>query len=224
MDQQAVRDMAAQLGDVLPLQILSTDDRTALTSHMRVRRFREDETVYHESDVTGDIFVVFEGLVKVLLQDENGREALVALLGRGEFFGELALFDDTRRDTTVVSVVPTTALQMPRADCLAVLHRNPEAQTYMFRRLTSTIHRLSDTIEDVVFLDVPSRLAKYLLELHKAGGELPLTQYDLAAAVYSTRETVNKALSDFERRGLITVERRNVQILDETALEREIHR
>src|SRR2546428_6675129 len=131
MDLQAVRELAVQLGDVLPLEILSQEDRDALTAHMRVRKFREDETVYHESDVTGDIFVVFDGLVKVLLQDENGREALVALLGRGEFFGELALFDDTRRDTTVGSGVPTTALQMPPADCFALLPRHPEAPTHL---------------------------------------------------------------------------------------------
>jgi len=76
-------------------------------------------------------------------------------------------------------------------------------------------------LEGIVFLDVPSRLAKYLIEADRVGGSA-LTQDDIAAAIASTRVTVNKTLADFERRGLIRVDRRQVLIVDEAGLRREI--
>jgi CRP/FNR family transcriptional regulator len=214
--------MAATLGDVLPLHLLPEDDRVELVSHMAVRKFRQDEVIYHQGDLAGHTYVVFEGLVKVLLLDEQGHELLVSLMRRGEFFGELALFETAPRDGTATAVVPTTTLQIERDGVLRVLRRNPEASHYMFERLTRTIRSLEGKAEDLALLDVTSRLAKYLVEIAKMGHPLPLTQDDLAAAIGSTRMTVNKLLADFEKRGLINVERRDVRVLNEALLLREV--
>jgi len=218
---QKVWDLAAQLGDVLPIHVLGDADRQELVSHMHVRRFKESEVVYHRDDPAEDVFVVYHGLVKSLLHDEEGHELVVALLGRGQFFGTLALFEKQPRESTVVAVIPTTVLQIARADGLRVLERNPRAMYFMFERLAGTIHQLSGMLEGIVFLDVPSRLAKYLIEADRVGGSA-LTQDDIAAAIASTRVTVNKTLADFERRGLIRVDRRQVVIVDEAGLRREI--
>ena len=201
--------MAGTLADVLPIEILPEVDRRELASHMTLRKFKQDEVVYHQGDPAAHWFVVFEGLVKVLLLDENGRELLISLHSRGEFFGELC-------------VIPTSVFQIDRDGSLAVLKRNEEARSHMFERLSRSIRKLEGQVEDFAFLDVTSRLAKYLVEVARLGRPLPLTQDDLAAAVGSTRMTVNKLLADFERRGLIDVERRNVRVLDETSLLREI--
>ena len=215
--------MAATLGDVLPLEILPEVDRVELATNMTVRKFKQDEIVYHQGDPATSAFVVFEGLVKNLLLDENGHELLVSLHMRGEFFGELAFFEESApRDGTVACVIPTTVLQIARDGALAVLRRNEEARRFMFRRLSRTIRHLEDKAEDLAFLDVASRLAKYLLECSRLGRPIPLTQDDLAAAIGSTRMTVNKLLADFERRGLVAVERRNVRVLNEPVLLKEI--
>lgn len=219
----AVWDLAAELSDVLPLSILGDGDRHELASHMRARRFKPGEVVYHRGDPAADVFVVHRGLVKGLLHDEGGHELLLALLGRGQFFGELTLFAEGARESTAVSVLPTTVLQIARADCLRVLERNPNAMYFMFARLADTIHRLSDSLEGIAFLDVPSRLAKYLTELNAAGSGV-LTQDDIAASIASTRVTVNKTLADFERRGLIRIDKRRLDVLDEAGLRREIRR
>jgi CRP/FNR family cyclic AMP-dependent transcriptional regulator len=221
-DLDGILAMAGELGDVLPLDILPVADRLELASHMRVRRFRPDEVVFHAGDPAAHVHVVFSGLVKELLDDENGHEMLVRLLARGEFFGELALFEEAPRSTTTVACAPTTTLQLARDGCLRVLDRNPRARDFMFRRLAATIHRLSETVEDLVFLDVPSRLAKYLLALDALGPGRSVTQDDIAAAIGSTRVTVNKSLADLERRGLVRVDRRQVTVLDRTRLGREI--
>jgi CRP-like cAMP-binding protein len=223
MQLEELRQMARTLGDVLPLEILPEVDRHELATHMSVRKFKQGEVIYHQGDPATCAFVVFEGLVKILLLDENGHELLVSLHMRGEFFGELAFFqEDAPRDGTAAAVIPTTVLQIARDGALAVLRRNEEARRFMFERLSRTIRHLEGKAEDLAFLDVASRLAKYLIECGRLGRPVPLTQDDLAAAVGSTRMTVNKLLADFERRDLIAVERRNVRVLDEARLLREI--
>jgi CRP/FNR family transcriptional regulator, cyclic AMP receptor protein len=215
--------MAGTLADVLPIEILPEIDRAELANHMTLRKFKPDEVVYHQGDPAKHWFVVFEGLVKVLLLDEHGRELLISLHARGEFFGELVMFEEKEpRDGTAICVVPTSVFQIDRDGSLSVLRRNEEARKHMFERLSKNIRRLEGQVEDFAFLDVTSRLAKYLVEVARMGRPLPLTQDDLAAAIGSTRMTVNKLLADFERRGLIDVRRRNVRVLDERLLQREI--
>ena len=224
IDLKATMEFAGKLRDVLPIDILSQGDKEDFARSMRVRRFKADEVVYHVGDPAEDAHVVYSGLVKVLLTSEGGDEALVALHRRGEFFGELALFTDTPRDATVVAIIPTTTLQLSETSCRIVLDRNPKARDWMFHHLTETIEHLQDRYETIVFLDVPGRLACYLLELKAISLDLPIRQHDLASAIGSTRETVNKLLSDFERRGFVRVSRRKFEILDADALEREMRR
>lgn len=207
----------------LPLGALPVADQDELTRGMRTRRFKADEVLYHRGDTATYASVVQEGLVKAMLFDDDGRVALVALHGPGELFGELALFTDAPREATVIAVVPTTVIQLTREAYWRIVGRDPKACGPMFAHLGRTIQRLEARYEDLVFQDVPRRLAKYLLELDRQGAQLPITQDDLAAAIGSTRVTVNKLLSDLERRGLVTVDRRRIEVRDRAALEREIH-
>src|SRR5256712_10746076 len=215
--------MAGTLAEVPRMESRQEVDRRELASHMTLRKFKQDEVVYHRVYPAAHWFVVFEGLVKVLLLDENGRELLISLHSRGEFFGELVIFEDkVPRDGTAVCVIPTSVFQIDRDGSLSVLRRNEETRKHMFERLSRNIRKLEGQVEDFAFLDVTSRLAKYLVEVARLGRPLPLTQDDLAAAIGSTRMTVNKLLAAFERRGLINVERRDVRVIDEKSLLREI--
>lgn len=216
--------MARTLSDVLPMDILCEAEHEKLASNMHLRRFDADEVIYHREDPGSDAFVVYEGLVKLVLVDPDGHEVIVALRGRGEFFGELALFEDSPRDTTVVAIVPTQVFQLSRASLWEVLDQNPEARDFAFKELADRIRTLARMYEDHVFLDVPGRLAKYLLELNRLRQPLPITQDELAAAIGSTRVTVNKLLADFEKRGLVRVERRRLAVLDEGRLRAEVGR
>ena len=216
--------MARTLGDVLPIEILTDGERETLAREMHLRRFKPNEVIYHRGDPGSAAFVVFSGLVKLMLLDEQGREVIVALRKRGEFFGELALFEETSRDATAVTVGATQVFQLSRASLALVLDRNPRAREYAFHELAERIKALSAKYEDHVFLDVPGRLAKYLLEVNRVQPDLPITQDDVAAAIGSTRVTVNKLLAEFEKRGLVRVQRRRLDVVDETRLEAEIRR
>lgn len=223
-DLESLLNMASTLRDVLPIEILTEDDRRELCRDMHVRRFRADEVIYHQEDLAADAFIVFTGLVKEMLLNHDGHEGLLALRGRGEFFGELALFGDAERDTTAIAVLPTTTLQISRISAKRVLDRNPRARDWVLRHLADTIHRRSQQYRALLFLDAPARLAKYLLEIDHVGRDLPITQDDIAAAIGASRVTVNKLLADLDRRRLVQVDRRAVTILDRPALDRESHR
>jgi CRP-like cAMP-binding protein len=216
--------MARTLKDVLPIEVLTEGERETLARQMHLRRFKANEVVYHRGDPGSDAFVVFSGLVKLVLLDDEGHEVIAALRARGEFFGELALFEEATRETTSVAVVGTQTFQLSRASLAQVLDQNPKARDFAFRVLAGRIRAISSKYEDRMFLDVPGRLAKYLLELARVRADAPITQDDLAAAIGSTRVTVNKLLADFEKRGLVRVERRHIEVLDQVRLAAETRR
>ena len=105
--------MAGSLADVLPIEILPEIDRQELAGHMTMRKFKQDEVVYHQGDPAAHWFVVFEGLAKVLLLDENGRELLISLHSRGEFFGELVIFEEKVPEGWVSSVELCDSSSLP---------------------------------------------------------------------------------------------------------------
>ena len=197
-----------------------------LAQHVRVRAFKRAETIFHKDDTATHLYLVLEGAVKIALPGEFGQEALVALMRPGEFFGELALFDQAPRSASAVAHEDTRAALLARDDFLQFLEANPHAVRVVLEALARTIRRLSDRVEDLIFLDVPSRVAKYLLDLAQLQGgdkpELTLTQDELAAFIGASRVSVNRVLGDLERRSLIAVRRRRIVLLDPEALQREI--
>jgi CRP-like cAMP-binding protein len=221
MERNALWGMAQELRDVLPLHVLDGVEGQTLFSHLRLRRFAANEVVYHRGDPAADTFVVHQGMVKSMLQNEQGHELVLKRYGRGEFFGTLALFRDGHRESTVSALVATTVLQIGRAGAQHVLARNPRATSFMFERMAETIEQLACQVEAIVFLDVRGRLARHLLELRRRG-EATLRQEELAAAIGANVFTVNKTLADFGRRRLVRIERRCVHVLDEAQLREEI--
>jgi CRP-like cAMP-binding protein len=204
---------------------LGPSDRLTLAGRMRPRHFARDEVIFHRDDEAGQVYLIIAGTVKVSVPDEAGREVVVALERGGDVFGELALFDDARRSATVTAVTETSALSLGRADFIAVLERNPDAMRNMLGLLAKTVRRSTGHVEDLVFLDVPGRVAKCLIDIADASGSdtVELTQEDLAAFVGAARVSVNRVLADFEHRSAITIGRRHIEIVDREALRREIH-
>lgn len=217
--------IADVLGDVPIFAALPLADRGELASRMRVRQFARDEVVFHRDDPAGHFFVIVAGTVKLTGADESGREVVIAILRGGDVFGELELFDDQPRSVTVTAITETQALALGREDFFEVLERNPRSMRAMLTLLARTIRDTAGRIEDLVFLDVPSRVAKSLLDLGSAtgsNGEIHLTQEDIAAFVGATRTSVNRVLADLEQRGIIALGRRHIEIKDQAALQRQV--
>jgi len=203
---------------------LADADRAALAARMRPRHFARDEIVFHRDDPAGHVFLIAAGTVKISVPDETGHEVLVALQRGGDVFGELALFDDSPRSATVTAITETAALALTRADFVGVLERNPEAMRKMLALLARMVRRSTGHVEDLVFLDLPGRVAKCLLDIAEASGtdQVDLTQEDLGGFVGATRVSVNRVLADLERRGAITIGRRHIELRDRDLLRRDI--
>ena len=203
---------------------LSDSERTELVAHLRARHFSRDEVVFHRDDAGGHVYVILSGSVKVAIPDEEGHEVVVAVERDGAVFGELALFDDAPRSATVTALDETQVVTLAREDFLRILERSPRATREILRLLARTVRRASGRIEDLVFLDVPGRVAKCLLDLATAHArtEIELTQDDLAAFVGATRVSVNRALADLEAQGAIAVGRRHIAVKEPALLRKQV--
>ena len=196
-----------------------------LGERVRTKSFRRGETIFRKDDPGTHLYMVLDGAVKIALPGEFGQEALVAIMRPGEFFGELALFDRSPRSASATALEDTRAALLAGDDFLAYLEAHPASFRVVLETLARTIRRLSDRVEDLIFLDVPSRVAKYLLDLARSTGdgtELTLTQDELAAFIGASRVSVNRVLGDLERREIISIKRRHIAIKDADRLGKEV--
>ena len=165
--------------------------------------------------MVGDrLYVVLEGKIKLTRAAPDGRENLLSVLGPGEMFGELSLFDPRPRTSSAVALTDTRLAALAHDELLDWLTGRPEVYLHLLRALAQRLRRANDVMADLVFTDVPGRVAKALLDLADRFGEQTaeglqvhhdLTQEELAQLVGASRETVNKALADFAARGWLTL-------------------
>lgn len=221
MDAEAV---ARVLSSVPLFSALTDAERTELVAHVRSRRFSRDEVIFHRDDAGGHLYVILSGAAKVVIPDEEGHEIVVAVEREGAVFGELALFDDAPRSATVTALEEMQVVVLAREDFLRTLERSPRATREILRLLARTVRRASGRIEDLVFLDVPGRVAKCLLDLATAHArtDVELTQDDLASFVGATRVSVNRALADLEAQGAIAVGRRHITVKEPALLRKQV--
>jgi CRP-like cAMP-binding protein len=206
-----------QLLGALPPQTLES-----LRSASTIRNVARNEVLFRQDDPASEVFGIVSGRVAILTRSPDGRESLVAVLDEGSLFGELPLFDDGPRSADARALEETQLLVLEYPAVRAALEAHPQLLWIIVRVMARRLRATDDTLADAVFLDVPARTAKRLLEL--AGDQvefrLPMTQEDLAGLVGASRERVNKALSQFARLGWLEVEGRNrYKILDRAALQ-----
>ena len=192
---------------------------------MHAKHFQRNEVIFHRDDVAGHVFLIASGTVKVSVPEEGGQEVVIALHRGGDVFGEISLFDEGPRSATVTAMTETLALALSNRDFMDVLRGNPDAMRQLLALLAQRIRRSTGHIEDLVFLDLPGRVAKLLLDQNELLGSpnvVSLTQEDLAAFVGATRVAVNRVLVDLERRGGVKLGRGHIELIDPAMLKREI--
>jgi CRP-like cAMP-binding protein len=208
---------------------LDVEAQRELYSQMAEVALARGESLFDEGQPGDRLYVVLTGKVKLGRTAADGRENLLAVMGPGEMFGELSLFDPGPRTATATAVTDTTLRGLGNADLQPWLHAHPEVATQLLAALARRLRRTNEAMADLVFSDVPGRVAKALLDLASKFGvpaedglRVPhdLTQEELAQLVGASRETVNKALADFAGRGFLRLEGRGVVILDLDRLKR----
>jgi CRP-like cAMP-binding protein len=180
-----------------------------------------NEVLFQQDDAASELFGIVSGRVAILTRSPDGRESLVAVLDEGSLFGELGLFDGGPRSADARALEESTLIVLNYEAVRAAIDAHPTLLWVIVRLLARRLRSTDESLADAVFLDVPARTAKRLLEIAGDADQfrLPMTQEDLAGLVGASRERVNKALSLFTRLGWIEVEGRNrYRILDRQSL------
>jgi CRP-like cAMP-binding protein len=179
--------------------------------------------LFNEGDEGEQLYVIIDGKLKLGTSSGDGRENLLSILGPGEMFGELSLFDPGPRTSTATAVTDAKLLSLSHEKVIPWLKQNPEVSLQLLTRLSQRLRRTNEAVGDLVFSDVPGRVAKALIDLGDRFGKTTpegllvnhdLTQEELAQLVGASRETVNKALADFAGRGWLKLDGRSVLIAD----------
>lgn len=200
---------------------VDTDDVAKVAARMGSSHFRAGEVIFGQGDPGRLLYILIEGKVKIGCSADDGRENLFSILGPSEMFGELSLLDPGPRMSSATALTDGWAATMDRDLLREWLWARPEIADQMLRVLARRLRRMCASRAELVFTDAPGRVAKLLLRLAQRFGAQhdgavqvthDLTQDEIAQLVGSSRETVNKVLSDFTNRGWIRLRGKGVII------------
>ena len=208
------------LARVPVLAKLSREDLLALVAASRRRQYRRHQVIFDRDDPGDSLHIIESGQVGITLPSEEGDQLILAILGPGDFFGDLSLLDGAPRSATAVANEPTATIVVRRADFLTWLQSRPGAAPAIFEALANRLRASNELLGDIAFFDAPRRLAKRLLEIASAvpgpgqgSVQVRLTQEELACLVGVSRECVNRHLRVWQEQGLISLGRGRLQVL-----------
>jgi CRP/FNR family transcriptional regulator, cyclic AMP receptor protein len=201
----------------------------ALAQTLESVEFPRGHVIFNEGEPGDKLYIIQSGKVKIGRKSPDGRENLLGIFGPSDMFGELSIFDPGPRTSSATTVTEVRAVTMDRPALRQWISTRPEIAEQLLRVVARRLRRTNTMLADLIFVDVPGRVAKQLLQLAQRfgsvdGGQLrvthDLTQEELAQLVGASRETVNKALADFASRGWLRLEGKSVVILDRERLAR----
>ena len=201
----------------------------ALAKQLQPVDFPRGHVIFNEGEPGDRLYIITTGKVKIGRRSPDGRENLLTIMGPSDMFGELSIFDPGPRTSTATTVTEVRAVTMDRDALKSWIDQRPEIAEQLLRVLARRLRRTNNNLADLIFTDVPGRVAKALLDLSNRFGQpvdggirVPhdLTQEELAQLVGASRETVNKALADFAARGWLHLEPRAVVLHDTERLAR----
>ncbi len=193
----------------------------SLAAHAHRRRFAAGEIVFRIGAPGQSMMAVLTGTVRISAPSPDGKEIVLADLGAGEVFGEMALLDGKERSADAAALTNCDLLVLERRDMLGYIERHPLIAIKLLEVLCERLRRTDQQIGEIAFLGLPTRLAKALLRL--GGGapqaKLALSQRELGTMIGGTRESVNRCLREWHRRGFIQLDEGWIIIRDAAALE-----
>lgn len=200
-----------------------TEERSRLARYATTRQVKRGKTIFSKGEVGTSLFAVCSGMVEVVIPSTEGKNAVVNLIGEGEIFGEIALLDGGPRTADALAFSDCELMAIERRDFLALLRENPEVTIKLLEVLCARLRRTTEQVEDLMFLDLKSRLVKTLLRLSKSAKppcHIAISQTELSQIVGFSREMTNKQLRLWAKEGWITLARRRIIVDRPDALAR----
>ena len=190
--------------------VLDEVQLNALATVVSRRSFPKNRVVLQAGDPTDSLFIVITGRTRVQMADDEGKEVILAVLGPGDFFGEMGLIDDEPRAASVLTTEPCEFVVITKDEFNALLKNNFEIAMVIMRGLVKRLREADRKIESLALLDVYGRVARVLLEFSEVvdgqkvvKGKLP--RQDIAKMIGASREMVSRVMKGLEVGGYIEV-------------------
>jgi len=202
---------------------LDDEAASSLRESMASEKLSKGKVLFREGQEGDRLYVVVQGKIKLGTTSGDGRENLLGIFGPGQMFGELSLFDPKPRTATATAVTDSRLVSLAYDAVIGLVTSHPQTSLEVLRRLAQRLRESNEIVSDLVFDDVPGRVAKQIMNLGERFGTLKddglhvnhdLTQEELAHLVGASRETVNKSLADFAARGWVKLQPRGVLVTD----------
>ncbi len=225
LPQNSLEDAHRQLANCVLFRGLVTGERDAVVGRARMRHFAAGETIFLMGSPGGSMMAVLSGTVRISIPSPEGREIILAVLQPGEVFGEIALLDGKERTADARAMTDCDLAVLERRDVLEFLGRQPNAWHRVVDVLCERLRATDLQMAEVAMQQLPVRLAKVLLRmtyveaLCRPADRVRVSQRELGNIVGAARESVNKCLSEWQRSGLVRIERTSIAISDRATLE-----
>jgi CRP/FNR family transcriptional regulator, cyclic AMP receptor protein len=200
---------------------LSPDALTTLSLALKPMTFVKDAVIVGQDDQGDALYIIESGRVKVVLYGESGREMILTIFKPGEFFGEMSLLDGQPRSANVIALQESRVLTLSRDDFVRHLEASPSTALKILGEMSLRLRRADEIIGNLALLDVYGRVARVLIDMARRDGEQTdegvlikhrPTQQDLASMIGTSRETVSRVLSEFQRRGFLSMQGKNILV------------
>lgn len=209
--------------DISPVEMQEMDRIT------RMEEVKKRQPLYLPGDPSSNVYLLKQGRVKIANTAPSGKEVTFEILEPGEVFGELDVLEDSPRSTSAEALDDALICVIPRKDFDRYLAMHPNVTVKLTKLIGLRLKKIQSRVEDLVFRDVPARLAHLLLELRKSEGvaegsgsrlRVKLTHQEMANLIGCSRETVSTVLGQFRDEALIRMDGRALVILNEKGLSR----
>ncbi len=207
---------------------LSSDILDGITEISATKSLGDRTILFLKGDTGTGLYGVLSGKVKISIDSPSGKELIIGFMEPGDIFGEIALFDGKPRTANATVVGPTRLLSIPHRDFIPFLEKKPEVFLYFMNLVCERLRATNQVLEDSSFLELPERLAKKLVDLTEksrsgaqsgAPSSLKLSQQELGKMMGISRESINKQLQVWRKKGWVELERGQIVIHDLEALQ-----
>jgi CRP/FNR family cyclic AMP-dependent transcriptional regulator len=189
-------------------------------SHCHRRRYPSKTNIIYAGDKPETLYYIVKGSVSVLIEEEQGREMVLAYLNAGDFFGEMGLFSDTTRSAWVRTRSECELAEISYIHFRQLAQEDPEILFQLAGQMAARLRNTSRKVSDLAFLDVTGRIAATLLELskqpdamtHPDGMQIRITRQELGRIVGCSREMAGRVLKNLEDQGLISVSGKTIVV------------
>lgn len=199
---------------------LSDDSLASIARVSMMRRFPRGQSVVCAGDRPDYVYLVLTGSLKVVVSDEDGREVILSILGQGELFGEMGMFDERPRSASVIAVVPADLVLISKQDFRRIMQDSFDVSWRIMCNLAERLRNADRKIESLALMDVYGRVARLLLDMAAEDGDgrivrRKVSKQDIAKMIGASREMVSRVMKDLEERHLIETQENGWVVLTE---------